>query len=192
MGRSRLIKDKWQIVETAFTLIEAEGLENLSARKLAKNLGISTMTLYNYVPNMAAIEKEVVLMGFSKLYRRILDEVENRRGELGQNGIRSFCRISAWEKIAFAENYSEIYALMFDPKRSALKKDLELMPFYNYYNKISMVLKADDKKRESITKSISLFDYIINGIIIERSKERKKNYTEETSELIEYALECLF
>ncbi|HKL10912.1 MAG TPA: TetR/AcrR family transcriptional regulator [Clostridia bacterium] len=192
MGRSRLIKDKWQIVETAFNLIEAEGLDNLSARKLAKNLGISTMTLYNYVPNMAAIEKEVVLMGFNKLYRRILGEVEKRRGELGENGIRSFCRISAWEKIEFAENYSEIYTLMFDPKRSGLKKDLELMPFYNYYNKISMVLNADDKRRESISKSISLFDYIINGIIIERSKEREKTCKEETNKLIDYALECLF
>ena len=150
------------------------------------------MTLYNYVPNMAAIEKEVVLMGFNKLYRRILDEIGNKREEIGEDGIRAFCRISAWEKIAFAEKYSEIYKLMYDSKRPGLKKDLELMPYYNYYKKISMVLKVDNNKRKSISKSISLFDYIINGIIIERSKDREKTWDDETDKLINYALERLF
>jgi len=192
MGRKRLIKDKWKIVETAFEMIEIEGINNFSTRKLAQRLGISTMTLYNYVPNMAAIEKEVVLLGFNKLNSLILKEIQMEKEQLSKDGIRLICRISAWKKIDFAEKHKEIYMLMSDPRRIDLKRDPELMPYYNYFQRIAMALRVDEKKRKSISKSLSLFDFMVNGIIINLLLDSHKSKREETDELIEYAIRQLF
>ena len=39
------------MLETAVALAERHGLESLSMRKLADELGVAAMSLYHYVPN---------------------------------------------------------------------------------------------------------------------------------------------
>jgi AcrR family transcriptional regulator len=60
--------DKDQIVEAAIAFIEENGLPELSMRRLAADLGVGTMTLYNHVPNKDALLNGVV--------QTILEEIE--------------------------------------------------------------------------------------------------------------------
>src|ERR1051326_703221 len=46
--------DRRRILHAALELIDAEGLEALSMRKLGAALGVEAMALYYYVPNKAA------------------------------------------------------------------------------------------------------------------------------------------
>jgi TetR/AcrR family transcriptional regulator, tetracycline repressor protein len=60
--------DSDEIVEAAIAFIEENGLADLSMRRLAADLGVGTMTLYNHVPN-----KEALLNG---VVQTILEEIE--------------------------------------------------------------------------------------------------------------------
>jgi AcrR family transcriptional regulator len=51
--RAGLTRDR--ILEAAVVLVDAEGLEALSMRRLGKELGVEAMSLYNHVPNKAAL-----------------------------------------------------------------------------------------------------------------------------------------
>ena len=44
-----------RILEAAVDLVDAEGLDALSMRRLGKELGVEAMSLYNHVPNKAAL-----------------------------------------------------------------------------------------------------------------------------------------
>lgn len=44
-----------RILEAAVALVDAEGLEALSMRRLGKELGVEAMSLYNHIPNKAAL-----------------------------------------------------------------------------------------------------------------------------------------
>jgi len=44
-----------RILEAALELLDRDGLEALSMRKLGESLGVEAMSLYNYVPNKAAL-----------------------------------------------------------------------------------------------------------------------------------------
>lgn len=46
---------KQAIFETALGILDAEGAENLSMRRLAKELGVEAMSLYHHVPNKQAV-----------------------------------------------------------------------------------------------------------------------------------------
>src|SRR5690349_13999069 len=44
-----------QIVEAAIALADAEGIENVSMRRVAERLGVGAMSLYRYVPSKAEL-----------------------------------------------------------------------------------------------------------------------------------------
>jgi TetR/AcrR family tetracycline transcriptional repressor len=57
-----------RIIEVALDLAKREGIESLSMRRIAAELGTGAMSLYNHVPDKAALLKG--------LADRVLDEVE--------------------------------------------------------------------------------------------------------------------
>jgi AcrR family transcriptional regulator len=59
---------KIRVLETAVTLAQREGLESLTMRRLADELGVGAMTLYHYVPN-----KETLLDGMIEI---VFGEIE--------------------------------------------------------------------------------------------------------------------
>lgn len=60
-----LTKDR--IVDAAIKLIERDGLDAVSMRKLATELGAGTMSLYNHIPNKAALLDAVSERIFAEL-----------------------------------------------------------------------------------------------------------------------------
>ncbi|MBV9787874.1 MAG: TetR/AcrR family transcriptional regulator [Chloroflexi bacterium] len=69
--------DYQTIVQTARTLIEQEGLEQLSLARLAATLGIKAPSLYGHIANKSALLKAVIVQTYELLfaaYSRALSE----------------------------------------------------------------------------------------------------------------------
>ena len=76
MGRGRKIVDIDIVAEEAVVLIEEDGVEELSTRRLASRLGISAMTLYNYYENRRAIIEGALNFGLGMLVNGLSEEVD--------------------------------------------------------------------------------------------------------------------
>jgi AcrR family transcriptional regulator len=63
--RASLSKER--VLETAVALAQREGLEALTMRRLADELGAGAMTLYHYVPNKEALLDGMVEIVFSEI-----------------------------------------------------------------------------------------------------------------------------
>lgn len=72
MGRSKALNDKNQIVEAGISIIDNEGEEALSIRRLSSTLGVSSMTIYNYLENIDEVKREILIACYNKLNRQIL------------------------------------------------------------------------------------------------------------------------
>jgi AcrR family transcriptional regulator len=51
-----------EILDTALRIVDAEGAEALSMRRLARDLGVEAMTLYHHFPNKDAILDGVIML----------------------------------------------------------------------------------------------------------------------------------
>jgi AcrR family transcriptional regulator len=84
--REPLSKDR--VLRTAVTLADTHGIEAVTMRRLAAELGVEAMSLYHYVPN-----KEALLDGVVDLVFAEIDEVLQSQQEAAaadwKNGVRS-------------------------------------------------------------------------------------------------------
>lgn len=83
MGRSRKIVDNSIIIGKALALIEAHGYSEFSTRKLAAELSISAMTLYNYFENRDAIVTQVIIRGFDMFWSGIPEDLDQHSRRMG-------------------------------------------------------------------------------------------------------------
>lgn len=85
MARKELItKDK--ILETAFALARAEGIENVTARKLAAQIGCSTQPIFRVYANMNELYTEIyqkAIDSFGNYYENYKSEVNTPFIHLG-------------------------------------------------------------------------------------------------------------
>ena len=65
-----------EIVGVARGLLEAEGSEALSMRRIAEELGIRAPSLYKHLPGKEALEAAIIAEGFEELAERFEREVE--------------------------------------------------------------------------------------------------------------------
>ncbi|WP_405800767.1 TetR/AcrR family transcriptional regulator [Streptomyces sp. NBC_01506] len=64
-GQSGLTVDR--ILTTALALVDEQGLEALSMRRLAGQLGVDPMSIYHHLPNKAAVVSGLVELVFSRM-----------------------------------------------------------------------------------------------------------------------------
>jgi AcrR family transcriptional regulator len=67
MAARRAPLSKERVLETAVALAQREGLESLTMRRLADELGVGAMTLYHYVPNKEALLDGMVEIVFGEI-----------------------------------------------------------------------------------------------------------------------------
>ena len=60
-----------RLLESAALLLDEEGPEALSARKVATAAGVSTMAVYTHFGGMPALVREIVAEGFRRLYDHV-------------------------------------------------------------------------------------------------------------------------
>ena len=68
MSRERSLCGKEEIIRVAVDIVDQEGIGAVSARRIAKELNVSSMTIYNYVKNLNDIKKRVLIVGFDRMH----------------------------------------------------------------------------------------------------------------------------
>lgn len=56
MAREKVLCGKEEIIRVAVSIVDKEGMEAVSVRRIAKELGVSSMTIYNYVENLCDVK----------------------------------------------------------------------------------------------------------------------------------------
>ncbi len=99
------VKD--QILQEALRLMNQHGFEGFSMRKLAKNLGVSAKTIYNYFKNKDDLYLAILTNGFVKLHERF--EHANMQGRTAMDRLEKMGR----EYLKFGIEHAHLYNLMF-------------------------------------------------------------------------------
>jgi len=64
-GEEALTRER--VVSTALSLVDEQGMEALSMRRLAKELGVDPMTIYHHLPNKRALLSGLIEKAFSEM-----------------------------------------------------------------------------------------------------------------------------
>lgn len=128
MARKELItKDK--ILEAAFTLARAEGMECVTARKLAKHIGCSTQPIFRVYSNMNELYAEIyaqAVEAFGDYYENFKSEAEKPFLNLGLAYINYAKEEKQLFKMLFqseAQEKKSLYELL-NGKSGALTKEI--------------------------------------------------------------------
>ncbi len=192
MARKKIIFEKQKIVDTSFHIIKSEGNEAFSARRLATELNISSMTVYNYYKNIDEIKKEVIIKGFNILYKMIFHDMENKKEKLAEEGICCLCRIMALNMMNFALGNKEIYILMFTEYGYKFRKDHEIRLFYNYMPQLANRIKLAQSEAQDLKKRCYIFESTIQRLIMEKLNKLYDYSLEEYNDYIDFSLKHLF
>ena len=96
------------LVVTASDLLEHEGIESLSMRRVAKELGVRASSLYHHFPDKSALLRAVAEQGLRQL-AEVLEQARERAGPVPQQQIRALA--IAYREWALA--HPRLYLLLF-------------------------------------------------------------------------------
>jgi AcrR family transcriptional regulator len=103
MASSALSPRGRELVDSARALLEEEGPEALSMRRLADRVGIRAPSIYKHLPDKQALEAAVVSAGFEELAAAFVEAVEGSADGLGAIA-------TAYRR--FAAEHPHLYRLM--------------------------------------------------------------------------------
>jgi len=92
-----------EIADAALELLEAEGPQGLSMRRLAERLGIRAPSIYKHLPDKEALEAAIISRGF---------ELQAEEFEAARQGARDALTALAGAYRAFARAHPHLYRLM--------------------------------------------------------------------------------
>ena len=101
-----------EVVDAARELLEAEGADAVTMRRVAERLGIRAPSLYKHLPNKEAIEMQLVAVGFEEAAEAFQAAVASSKSPLADFA-------SAYRRFALA--HPHLYRLMHD---RPLQRDL--------------------------------------------------------------------
>ena len=127
MSRDRSLCGKEEIIRVAVDIVDQEGIGAVSARRIAKELNVSSMTIYNYVKNLNDIKKRVLIVGFDRMYGCIYRALSTLPAPLGK---RDFCRTMALEIFRFAQDNRSLFRLHVLRGAAAVPRGRRVRPFY--------------------------------------------------------------
>ena len=76
------------IIETSAILSNKIGLENLSLKMIAEELGIKSPSLYNHVSSLDEIKERLMIYGWKQMEERIIDSAV---GVAGYEALKNMC-----------------------------------------------------------------------------------------------------
>lgn len=104
------------ITDAALRLLDRRGLDAVTMRRVAADLGVGTMTLYTYVDGQSALRRRMVERGFA-----LLDASCRSASTVDQTGDWSG---GARAYLRFASEHPNLYALMFQVPLGGDEHDL--------------------------------------------------------------------
>jgi len=190
MARERILLNKEMIVDKAWDLIDSKGPEAMSARKISAALNVSPMMLYRHVESIDAIAKEIIIKGFKIMNLEIearLEEMAKKSNLLGADYI---LLTIADEVFEFALAHREIYILMFNADGTNFRDDPDLLKLYK-----GITSKMEDLfGKEFADKNkmgIYVFEVFLNGLIVEKVRNRVDLSKEEFHKYVSFTLKGL-
>ncbi|MEU4796999.1 TetR/AcrR family transcriptional regulator [Streptomyces sp. NPDC023327] len=98
-----------RLLDEAARVLAEQGPAALSARRLVKAVGASTMAVYTHFGSMPALVREVMREGFARFGARVQEECRRADPADPVAGLAGLCRV--YQEFARAE--SDVYAVMF-------------------------------------------------------------------------------
>lgn len=189
MSREKILCGKEEIFRVAIGLVDREGIEALSVRNVAKELGVSPMTIYNYVENLKDIKKRVLINGFDRLYAFVFESLNKLPSPVDKF---TFCKGIALCVYDFAIHNSNLFAYMFSEGQQTFSEDAEVRPFYTFIYKMTKRSKATRKDWEKNEKGYRLLEMLIFSVSYQVASGVQTLTEAEYGELIEFYLQkCL-
>ncbi len=96
-----------RILDAAFTLLQQEGIEGVSIRKIADRIGVSHMSLYTYFDNRAAIVESLRERAYARMEAFYTESL--RRAETGD--VPAQIRASLERFVQLAHDHPKLYQL---------------------------------------------------------------------------------
>ena len=171
MPREKAFLDARVIVDKTIELIEAEGYERFSTRRLAAALGSSVMTLYNYYENREAILREALLDCFESLLAGIEARLEPYlSGERG-SPLRAYVALGELLR-AFSLERPGIYAFLFEANLVPIRSDPRIAAVNGYiYGRIE-ALVLDPARSGELHDRAYLFQVLMNSLVKNAARGR--------------------
>lgn len=186
MSREKILCGKEEIHRCAINIVDRDGIAALSVRSIAKELGVSPMTIYNYVDNFDAIKKRVLINGFDRLYASVFSALNQLSPPVDK---QLYCRTIAINIFRFAADNRDLYSYMFSEGQRLFGQDAEVRPFYSFITKIMKRAKATQKDWAANEKGYRLLEMLIFSVSYQCSAGGQSLSEKEYGELIDYFIE---
>jgi len=189
MSREKALCGKEEIIRVAVGIVDREGMEALSVRGIAKELGVSSMTIYHYVENLRDIKREVLIKGFDRFYACIYQALNRLPVPVDRN---TFCRTIAMQVFAFAAAERNVFLFMFSEGRQMFRGDAEIRPFYAFLEKLMKRAKATQNDWAAHEQAYHLFEMGVLSIAYQYSAGMENLDEEKICGYIDFFLnKCL-
>lgn len=186
MSREKVLCGKEEIIRVAIGIVDRDGVEMLSIRTIAKELGVSPMTIYNYVENLKDIKKRVLINGFDRLYASVYAELSKLPSPVDK---LLFCKTIAMSIYRFSIENSNVYTYMFGEGQKMFSEDAEVRPLYSNVQKLMKRAKATQHDLCANETGYRLFEMIIFAVTYQISAGTNNLTEAGYGELIDFYLD---
>lgn len=108
---------KQALLDNALSIIEGNGLDALSLRKLAATIGVNQTALYSHFKNKNELMKDLARHGFSQLSQSMNTQLEKTPS--AERALLELANVY----LLFAQHNPELFKLMFSPEFTELHKN---------------------------------------------------------------------
>lgn len=185
MSREKILCGKEEIFRVAIDLFERKGLEALTVRNIAKELGVSPMTIYNYVENLKDIKRRVLINGFDQMYAFIFEQLNTLPAPVDKY---TFCKTLAVSIFRFAIDHQALYTYMFSEGQRLFGEDAEIRPLYSFIAKLTKRAKATQADWQENAKGYRLLEMLAFSVSYQVSAGAQTLTEEEYGDLIDFYL----
>lgn len=148
MGRNKRLSDKKQIIDASFHIMDTEGVEALTMRRISTELGVSAMTPYNYVRDTKDIRREILIRSFNSIYQSTYAQMSSMLEEEGCTGLVAYAKAYAYTLYDFASEHCGVCSYLIGEGNRSFHNDVELGPFYDPFDIFLSELELGEKDRE--------------------------------------------
>ena len=143
--------DKTIIIEKASALANEKGLDSLSMKLLAEELGVQPPSLYNHIGSLEGLKSSLMLTGWSRLQQRML---KSAAGIGGWDAFRVMCR----EFYSFAVEEPGVFnAMLWYNKYAGSDTMAATEDFFSYFYRTMAGLNISRERSEYLLRTIRGF-----------------------------------
>lgn len=111
--------------------------------RLSKELGVSSMTLYNYVRNADEVLREILILTLSTFFERLYMYLCERKN-LGESAIQSYAISYSLALYDLAEERHDLCLYLISAGHAKFHRDAELRPFYEPFDLFLLQCSDED------------------------------------------------